>query len=454
MLPCPLCCQPNFPTVDSLRISLVSVTSRPLVCPICSQLQMGLDKLTIHLFSHSLPFEPVHKLLSPQFRPHVLNNGVGLNVFVQEPSEHCRIKDVGDKRSPKCANRNIRQTADVNSQNVSLIRQAPTQCAFQRPADGANQLLHQRQVQQQPIQQQPHQHQNHEQPVKVEVFEMLPDRITNHSSSSFASANDVSEPMCIICGFSFRNQELHQMHMQLVHEIHVNDDTPDEKFASFGGVTDGEYADDAHGPRNGAASDGQPAKSRFQCHLCPKHFKMKGSLRVHLRVMHTVGGMAAAANPIKPVESDVQPQTKPEDDCSSSSSTAMMMGVQSHLYRTADNRTGEVEDVLLATMMASPMPSPVTSVHSGGGAGGRGPTAMMANGNDSKLWECDICAKSFTTKYFLKKHKRLHTGNLYAMERHVRANRVWWNLSAVGMEMNYWQKWKYINTLILCIKKG
>lgn len=30
--------------------------------------------------------------------------------------------------------------------------------------------------------------------------------------------------------------------------------------------------------------------------------------------------------------------------------------------------------------------------------------------SDKKQWECDICSKSFTTKYFLKKHKRLHTG--------------------------------------------
>lgn len=30
--------------------------------------------------------------------------------------------------------------------------------------------------------------------------------------------------------------------------------------------------------------------------------------------------------------------------------------------------------------------------------------------DQSKSWICDVCTKSFTTKYFLKKHKRLHTG--------------------------------------------
>ncbi|KAJ6635985.1 Zinc finger protein [Pseudolycoriella hygida] len=53
-LPCPLCCQPNFQSIDSLRISLVNVTNRPLECPICCDVLYGLDKLTIHLFSHSL----------------------------------------------------------------------------------------------------------------------------------------------------------------------------------------------------------------------------------------------------------------------------------------------------------------------------------------------------------------------------------------------------------------
>ena len=30
--------------------------------------------------------------------------------------------------------------------------------------------------------------------------------------------------------------------------------------------------------------------------------------------------------------------------------------------------------------------------------------------HDTKLWDCSDCGKKFTTKYFLKKHRRLHTG--------------------------------------------
>lgn len=32
--------------------------------------------------------------------------------------------------------------------------------------------------------------------------------------------------------------------------------------------------------------------------------------------------------------------------------------------------------------------------------------------HEAKQWECDVCSKMFTTKYFLKKHKRLHSGEM------------------------------------------
>jgi len=53
-LTCPLCSQPGFQTLDSLRYGLISAATRQVVCPVCHDILFGLDKFTIHLFSHSI----------------------------------------------------------------------------------------------------------------------------------------------------------------------------------------------------------------------------------------------------------------------------------------------------------------------------------------------------------------------------------------------------------------
>lgn len=166
----------------------------------------------------------------------------------------------------------------------------------------------------------------------------------------------VVEPQCNLCGFSFRNQELQHMHMKLVHEIDLDDD-------------DRAYINSPKSPDDRTP----PKSSTFQCNLCSKFFKTKGSLRVHLRVFHFFG------NP----PSGIDNETMAEDGTMTSSK--------------AEQSTMEAADVILGDMETA-MSSPTT--------------ATIGVNAEAKPWECDICAKSFTTKYFLKKHKRLHTGRL------------------------------------------
>lgn len=52
LLSCPLCLKPHFEGLEELRSSLISVATTNLMCPVCDNYYLGLDKLTIHLFSH------------------------------------------------------------------------------------------------------------------------------------------------------------------------------------------------------------------------------------------------------------------------------------------------------------------------------------------------------------------------------------------------------------------
>lgn len=54
LVSCPLCCQPTFSSTNALCLSLISIVSKCLNCPLCEEVLRGLDKLTIHLLSHLL----------------------------------------------------------------------------------------------------------------------------------------------------------------------------------------------------------------------------------------------------------------------------------------------------------------------------------------------------------------------------------------------------------------
>lgn len=101
----------------------------------------------------------------------------------------------------------------------------------------------------------------------------------------------------------------------------------------------------------------------FSCHLCQKKFKMHGSLMVHMRVVHYgfKNKLITHVPDAQITENEVIIEDKSKDN----------------LVQNNENSNERV------------------------------PPAKTV---DNKQWECDECLKKFTTKYFLKKHKRLHTG--------------------------------------------
>lgn len=243
IISCPLCNQPNFDSIDSLRIYLLRVAHQPLNCPICNEVQLGLDKLTIHVLSHVIASPPpISKLENINFS-----------------ADHNNI---------------LRSTSMPDKSNEHLVQ---------------------------------------------------------HSNSSSLEA---SIQPCTFCGCSFRSLELRQMHLELVHEIR----SPQPSTIN---------------PASHSSEENSTNHS-FECDLCRRRFKMKGSLRLHRRMVH---GIIADNTQETAIESStsVEYKMKSERNVSSESETP------------------------------------------------------VAN---EKPFECDVCSKCFTTKYFLRKHKRLHTGEM------------------------------------------
>jgi hypothetical protein len=79
---------------------------------------------------------------------------------------------------------------------------------------------------------------------------------------------------CNICGFAFDDSSILAIHHQLVHCAGSRNETQSHRMESSNGCKQGHPIDE---------------KQQFPCHLCSKAFKMRGSLMVHLRVVHSSG---------------------------------------------------------------------------------------------------------------------------------------------------------------------
>ncbi|KAH9634191.1 hypothetical protein HF086_001393 [Spodoptera exigua] len=275
-LPCPVCSHIGvFESVQSLRDRLIHVSTNKLLCPVCQEEVFGLDKLTIHLFSHV-------KILTTKGKEN--EKSIVPNEKLSSASQV-----ITQQKKPKTSAVKNKTTSSTTNAPVKFVKIYP-----KLPVVSVN---------------------------TVPVVDISRRTESAQGSESIFLKTEAAlvqtNTTCNICGLQFIDANILRMHRCLIHNM---DENSNQSF------------------------------TRYHCHLCPKNFKMRGSLMVHLRVAH-FGFLSGNSN------------YDAAKDKSSDANSEQLDEKLSHLER-----------------------------------------------NDNKQWQCEVCRKCFTTKYFLKKHKRLHTG--------------------------------------------
>ncbi|KAJ2946265.1 hypothetical protein O0L34_g12303 [Tuta absoluta] len=271
-LPCPVCAHTGvFASVQTLRDRLIAISTNKILCPVCQEEMVGLDKLTIHLFSHVK----------------IIPHNVEKSTNVIPKSENQTVVKVQPKKSKQSVSKNKTTSAPNTPVFVKIYPKLPVIALNTVPVIDISQS--------QPIE-------------ECAMNATKPEALVSQINST-----------CNICGLQFVDANILRMHRCLIHNIDENSNVN---------------------------------STRYHCHICPKNFKMRGSLMVHLRVAHY--GFSSV------------------DRSGDSNGEKSAEG-------GADN---EISDDKPASLER----------------------------NENKQWQCDVCRKCFTTKYFLKKHKRLHTG--------------------------------------------
>ncbi|KAK3926163.1 Zinc finger protein 2 [Frankliniella fusca] len=502
---CPLCSQPGFSDVNSLWLSLIRVTTRQLTCPVCQDVLSGLDKLTIHLVSHSLHDQLVQACLSPNMSisPSTLSKGMEINKVTQcaesiplpkpvtatstQPLENSALPSYVFVNFPTFENVLMKERAHAAvSGNVGLpVVKENTPYRFMSspkpeyplvlmakaddntsatdnnpsmtPVLGQSTGVFSLNVSSQnPCPQLPQQ-----EPSKLE-------ETLNHQTSQIPKEEPHSQVSdsaicCQVCGLTFKDNNIAMLHQQLIH----HQSPPGENYQVLPKSEDRPHCSKQRSRRGNVLNQQRDgALHRFPCHICNKVFRMRGSLMVHIRVAHTPNGTIGLASKLRSVSTALNSQSDVtsklclqnlsikettlsfsadetiSDDCQErcknkslavpkptelsppSSSPTFSYKLNSILPDKKLSSDQNTLENVVTTMVVCPTKCPPSfgQTESPGiifpcnlcNKTYSKETLLLQHlkSHDSKQWECDVCFKSFTTKYFLKKHKRLHTGEM------------------------------------------
>lgn len=414
---CPLCCQSiNF---DLLRMNLINLRNHSLICPICGDVQHSLDNLAAHLTQQHIELVPSQ-----------IGNG---HHAIQQCDANNDIQNTTINSAATICNDNLIEQFKVEpNSNGNMIQKFEVRSPLPpSPPVSSLQSLN----------------------IASEPPPSPMPSLPNITASS--SPNDQIGQLfvCNLCNGTFRSKELQQMHMQLVHEINIRPLHCESNNNLFENAS--------------TISLTPPTATEWQqCYWCPKRFKTIGSLRLHVRMVHGVlhvpqivctpnDGVATAFNcettmsnddNLMPLSStaavavaaagnDEKELTKTGDPLIVSTSIAHDVN-SNNLPLIHNNQTDYYSNYGLNDTTFGSCSGNNTNNNDGSGNSSNCDSGMFDqkdtdepfNGNnnnskeittitsgsssstDDRIHKCDICNKRFTTKYFLKKHKRLHTG--------------------------------------------
>ncbi|XP_076233721.1 uncharacterized protein LOC143178772 isoform X4 [Calliopsis andreniformis] len=348
LLMCPLCSQPGFLTLDSLRTGLISVATRPLTCPVCNDLLLGIDKLTIHLFSHTINLNgnstiesPIHTTIVTTTNNnlptvHNLQNSDLQTTFLNTFSEN-NLNIQNSLQSSK----NLQTTKDIKAsisnsriciqdQNVSLNNTVQVTCL-----------------------------------------------------SNLSCGNEKVDIIHDIC----ENNEI----MQKLEKdsLHTLQGTTKLNYTTQYYSNDVKHVNLMQHQVQGEHGNIQAFKSWIQDQHCEQQTSIK----------ENASKLKSSMDNEKPCSNK---QNYSEEMTRNEFPNNTTICANGSLERLSSKKDTHDNSLPICNETQNQTHQEDQEQH----------VIQHLKTHEAKQWECDVCSKMFTTKYFLKKHKRLHSGEM------------------------------------------
>ncbi|XP_071644798.1 uncharacterized protein [Temnothorax longispinosus] len=463
VLTCPLCSQPGFLTLDALRAGLVSVATRPLICPVCNEVLLGIDKLTIHLFGHTInlssgtaepsKFADVAAADGHLVAVHNAHNVVqqdwdtlkqlgkavsGNNRTCIEPSDsgvsnvRNDVSVVNSQPKTQSQNSSMRGASQSDySRNVNILPQSDgNHNAAQRTTANLQQGTSKKNCATQYFCNDNIKHLNVPQEAIQAEKTAISDLIIATKVTGTVDANvyrdigreciESNRGQCVIKErLMIRDllEEERDPNFQPVQNVMANvcakeppeehngtENLPDTRKTNVGDQNknlDHRQIVPHTQPSTRAFRTIAPKEKTERCNVCGFHFPDTNILALHKQLVHEQD----SSNNLEKVPKNYS--------CHLCSKVFKMRGslmVHMRVAHIGHNLGSFSKDDQIE--VACPGDAGYTCPTCGKKFKKEQHVIQHLKTHEGKQWECDTCSKMFTTKYFLKKHKRLHSGEM------------------------------------------